>query len=705
MDCAFFCRLLATYFLPGAAREHKRKESTIHGRMQVRDVLVYTLAVAFMLYVLDAARITRSYVAFSFLAYICYVLSVLTADFHHRGWMPYQPARLSKRLARSTRRGGGLLRWGRHTKGLQSPRGPRLLSLAKVKVSKLKGVAGTAGSTAAGARGVEPPEDPGTRGPAAELEMEILPHEGKGATGYGEALEGLPSAGPLETLPALALTLPVSNPSSTSRPTSVHSFTHLSIEHTCTAPVAAAPWHAALGRTYTAISALCAPLCWAQTWSIPCSEGSGDQGNRRTPPAGLLLKSFLACQVMALYFRARIDGTGWLWLTSVSAAALLVLWAAISAITALHHGPSPAELQLTSNASYFHPDDKATAVEKAYTLSGTNAFTDSPPNASSSLPSPAMPTSHYHNHSAVLCIAQEPRLHCHASHIGSPTCRPLSDSLASTPQPPRPLMRRALLTFDAVVDTAAFIASIIWIQLIAEELVALLVFIGSVLSVDHTLLGVTILAWGAWPFVSDAPLPVLALGPSKVFYLGLTSRCMHLAHQAMFPRVTVSSPGLTLHVRFRLLLQFGTWAPFGTWAGHIAHPQAAKAHSCLCRQLCRRLCRKCCDRALRPPKHRHDCSLRWAPLRCARLHPLRLLDPHPERPQWCYLHRSQSRHRGRGHHAAVPLGGDPCDRALLQRIPATVVGTLRPWDVSRLHGCHRGASLKLMWAQSRLRWL
>jgi Ca2+/Na+ antiporter len=78
--------------------------------------------------------------------------------------------------------------------------------------------------------------------------------------------------------------------------------------------------------------------------------------------------------------------------------------------------------------------------------------------------------------------------------------RVTSGSAASIPreslQGPAPWQASLGHSLSAYVDGLAFLTSMCWIQLVAEEIVAMLDFIGTIINVDHTLLGLTLLAWG-----------------------------------------------------------------------------------------------------------------------------------------------------------------------------------------------------------------
>lgn len=64
--------------------------------------------------------------------------------------------------------------------------------------------------------------------------------------------------------------------------------------------------------------------------------------------------------------------------------------------------------------------------------------------------------------------------------------------------PPVSLLRRGVaLVLAAILSLSAFSVAVLWVQLVAEELVAVLGLVGAILRLDHTLIGVTLLAWGA----------------------------------------------------------------------------------------------------------------------------------------------------------------------------------------------------------------
>ena len=248
--------------------------------LQVRDVVVYTLAVAFMLYALDSGHIAAPYVALCLLAYTLYVLSVLCADFHSRGWLPHQKARrgcggggAARALSTPPRRAGGVSkgRTAGSPKGVRSPRGLQSLRVG----------GGVKKERRSGGEGVATIEALFRRGDAAD------------------ALSPVASESPPPLAPVL--TLPVSDGGG-ERGGAAHggtrSFTSLSIEHTARDSMrrqerargcVAVCWCSARG----ALAATTAPLRYVQRWSIPAA--SGGAGDACTWP--MFVKSLLACQV------------------------------------------------------------------------------------------------------------------------------------------------------------------------------------------------------------------------------------------------------------------------------------------------------------------------------------------------------------------------------------------------------------------------
>lgn len=67
---------------------------------------------------------------------------------------------------------------------------------------------------------------------------------------------------------------------------------------------------------------------------------------------------------------------------------------------------------------------------------------------------------------------------------------PAHEQLSTGPPPESKLCQ-------ALVLTLGFLMSVIWIQLVATELVVILEFVGNLANIDASVLGMTVLAWGA----------------------------------------------------------------------------------------------------------------------------------------------------------------------------------------------------------------
>lgn len=237
-----------------------------------------------MLYAMDSGRITPSYVALCLLAYALYVLSVLCADFHSRGWLPHQQAQrgggaASPYAASSPRRAGGVSK-GRAAgacKGVRAPRAAHMLRIgASSGVKKARASSGDRD-----ARSVPP----------------IEAHFGRSNATDSPQLAAPEAPPPLVPV----LTLPMSGGGGDDGAAAcgaTRCFTSLSIEHTsgdtARRPARSHGCVAVCRRSAcSALAAATAPLRFAQLWSIPAApEGGGDAC---TWP--MLVKSLLSCQV------------------------------------------------------------------------------------------------------------------------------------------------------------------------------------------------------------------------------------------------------------------------------------------------------------------------------------------------------------------------------------------------------------------------
>jgi hypothetical protein len=74
---------------------------------------------------------------------------------------------------------------------------------------------------------------------------------------------------------------------------------------------------------------------------------------------------------------------------------------------------------------------------------------------------------------------------------------------------------RLAVAVAGVLSGLAFVAAVLWVQLVAEELVAALSFLGDLLKIEHALIGVTLLAWGAPSLCWRASSAAAATWPSS----------------------------------------------------------------------------------------------------------------------------------------------------------------------------------------------
>lgn len=260
------------------------------------------------------------------------------------------------------------------------------------------------------------------------------------------------------------------------------------------------------------IAGLAMPVQLLQRWSIPgtlaaAGGPTAQRQNAQPPPAKalqLIVQAALAFQVPALYFRQHIPSWQvYAWYTGLSAGAVVLLAALFGGVMQAHSAslarqaaapPDAVELQRRQLRATFDADDQMVAVEEARMqkkeqqqeqLAEDNAEPDTIPSV---YPSGSLHCSDS-DRSDVYQVAAE-----------------VADSLpACSGQHAAEGSNLAWSRFAAVCTAfvgfslcaLAFASSILWIQLVAEELVALLDFLGTLVQVDHTLLGFTLLAWGA----------------------------------------------------------------------------------------------------------------------------------------------------------------------------------------------------------------
>jgi Ca2+/Na+ antiporter len=483
--------------------------------MQVRDILVYTFAVAFMLYALDSGHITGKYVAMCFLAYLLYVLAVMTADFHCRGWIPYQPVRqvaamLSPRAHKRRRhppctkvKMAGLtptspsckscklhsFRSPRSPRGPRGPRSPRLGTTSKVQK--------TLNSS------LKTPAYVMFKAPMGTLDEyfgQVTARQD--AQGNGAQPEAAISAAYMDTV----LTLPVSHmcgDANGSDTVAVRSFTSLSIEQTRAMPLPSKPnlsslWLLTMEYVIAIASGFSAPLRLMQDWTVPCEREQipalGEKVESRPKIMWkIVIQLLLAFQVLALYFRVHLTLHSWLVATGIWAAVIAVGVVVAAACVTLsctktiprHRARRSCnpDIQMTSLEILKFPV-RGDSVDCTGVQPTQKELPDKEPSSNAVKPASAAP-----GNSSVLQAAQEDRIS--------------SGSLDSIPgyrlQAPAPSQQSLCNTISTCLDGLSFLTSIFWIQLLAEELVAMLDFLGKVLNLDHTLLGLTLLAWGEIP--------------------------------------------------------------------------------------------------------------------------------------------------------------------------------------------------------------
>eukprot|EP00892_Ulva_mutabilis_P008224 jgi/Ulvmu1/5774/UM025_0028.1 len=527
--------------LIGGRLVHMARSMRVKGAM-VRDVLVYALAVSFLLFVHTTARITPAYVAASLFAYAAYLLSVLAADLHHRGHMPYQRRGRRPRPALTPR--------------VKSPLGPlRPLPLSP-RIPATADHPSPCRATAPPLPGA-PPDAPIASANAFYDDMQLGRYARSSSTPPATSPPQSPST------PFRPSLLPISGahasgPNSTSRVvcspgTIQHVMAHSARVRAATCMMRA---HAALKPLLHAPHRLLQLLLFASIPQRP--KGAGVVWVLSGVHVALLLRLTLAGAVVAVYFRHRLSRTscvalacGWLavvitlaavwWLVSdppapsfrptpssfdadvqmreleLHRARPVVMGAAMESFSDLPLGGAGASTDVES-VGVVYPgagrpwragSSRAAAVGESALAAGLRcglrlqrdpqpeaSYPPLPPSyddvvALSELGSPApvavVPPAQTPEGSAAGLAAAGPQLCAGSAGAGGGGAAPQEPSL------PR---RSAALALAAVLSVAAFAVAVLWVQLVAEELVSVLGFVGGVLRLDHTLLGVTLLAWG-----------------------------------------------------------------------------------------------------------------------------------------------------------------------------------------------------------------
>ena len=477
---------------------------------------MYTLAVAFMLFVLDSGRISATYVILSYFAYACYVLAVAMSDLHHRGWLAVAPRKLMRRA-----RGLGSLR-----RSKRSPRSPQIRSTHTRGRSWNTGQRFAAPANALGSQ----PAD------AGHLAQPRMVHDHVAAVSASGQLHAAGAAhqqsdaasvrADADLLRGGEAILPVSNPFNANatqslpahRPLDDDAFTALAITDDVDAreeasSCASVAWQAAR-CTGAWLAATTAPLRLLQACSIPSVVADSSRRSSSAAPGGspcatftwqcwqLTAQAALAFQVPALYFRQHFSSwQAYAWYTALTFGLTLVM-AALAAVIMHWHRCSRAvssaapcdavELQGRKPRTTLDADDQMLAVEEARMMQKheqeTSAAEDADDDTIPSVRAQGDEASSGSEGSDVHQVATETAV---ASAAWQHT---------DTEQPGALLAKLAAGTdvlMQLSLSLLAFVSSILWIQLVAEELVALLDFLGSIMRVDHTLLGFTLLAWGA----------------------------------------------------------------------------------------------------------------------------------------------------------------------------------------------------------------
>ena len=531
-------------------------------RLQVRDILVYALAVTFLLFAHTTSRITAAYVAVSLFAYAAFLLAVLAADLHHRGHMPYQRRRGPRAVLSSTAK-------PLRTAPRFSPPSPRIPASASPSTT-----------SSSPRRATAPPPSiahPIPTHPNAFFDdSQLKVHTRSASTSPS------PAPSPTTTGPFQPTLLPISGvpPQPTRSEPHVHPG-HLihspgSIQHVmghtvhARATSCAAHAHAILKPLLSAPPRVLQLLQFSSIPQRPKGAGVAWVLSGVHPP--LLLRLTLAAVVVLVYFRHRLSPTtavvfacswagavaafaGVWWAISdptmtdsdacghsgfgctgslcdadiqmqeleVQRARPVVTQAAMEMFPAVEIGTRAADLESAgvvypAARPWRAPSTRAGAVGESARPSGwlvgfgLGRGGAAEPEASY----PQLPPSY----DDVLSLSEiggaGPAM---GKQEGSGFEAAMAPGAASggpglAPDVPEPMRRAAALALAAVLSVSAFGVAVLWVQLVAEELVAVLGLVGAMLRLDRTLLGVTLLAWGI-ATTHTAPLcpPLLCSGP------------------------------------------------------------------------------------------------------------------------------------------------------------------------------------------------
>lgn len=480
--------------------------------LQVRDVLFYAFAVAFLLFVHSTQRITPEYVAASLLAYAAFLLSVLAADLHHRGRMPYQRRRAGRAPTAPAGKPG---------------RSPRLAPLTNSPRIPAAGDAASHPSTSArphtnvfydgGELGKPPPREP--------FQPTLLPLSGAAEAAVADASESH-SRHDCRTMRGPG-----------------------SIQFTAERSVCAC---AALKPILLAPARLLQLLLFSTIPQRP--KGAGVTWLLSGVHPGLLLRLMLAAGVVMVYFRERMPRHTCLVFAGCWAAAVTVIAGVWWLVTNPAPGEAGGEAGYRGTSSLFDADIQMQELEVQRGRSGvvgtaTEEYTDIeigtggrdiehagvvyPPrpwrggdhragalgesalgeglrgglarlygreDGSHEASYPPLPSTFDDTGRSDLALSEIEFAGPAGEGGGVPPPPPPAEPATVAPAAASPGLRRSVaLALAAVLSLAAFTIAVLWVQLVAEELVAVLGLVGAVLRLDHTLIGATLLAWGASP--------------------------------------------------------------------------------------------------------------------------------------------------------------------------------------------------------------